>query len=311
MPLKPLIDLDIVIPSYNRQVELHQTLEMILNQVLLPRKVIVVDQTRICGEPGSDLVNAYARVGVGLSWIHRQKPNLCGARNTGIAASEAKICLFLDDDVLLPPTLVKDHWLRYQAPNCPAAIGGQVYHRQPSFPIDSLSIRDPRRGTSPAFSSSRPIRRGPLFGGHFSVERAAVYCIGGWDEAFVGSANWEEGDFMHRLDSSSYEYVWDPTIWLIHYRSPSGGCRIPGNSSFPEWTKTANFFLLGFRYPTDKSKSQIWRTALRSGPLRKEVVHCPRLWLSAWFAVVQGWNEARYRAKHPILPLRNSVTTTK
>lgn len=185
MSLRQLIDLDVIIPTYNRQLELRQTLEMVLHQELLPHKVIVVDQTPGPCRLDTELLDSYTRSGVGLVWIHRSEPNLCGARNTGIVASEASVCLVLDDDVLIPPTIVKDHWLCYQAPNSPAAVGGQVFHRRPQFPIDDLSLWDPHKGTSPAWAASTQVRKGPLFGGHFSVKRNAVHDIGGWDEALL------------------------------------------------------------------------------------------------------------------------------
>jgi GT2 family glycosyltransferase len=303
MQAEHIVDLDVIIPTYNRQQEVHKTLEMLLGQEVRPRNVIVVNQTLgvVCAHP--DISSTYAESGTQLVWINRIEPNLCGARNAGLVASSSSVCLFLDDDVLLPKALVRNHWEKFQQHEDIAAIGGQVYHRTYAASLAELSLSNPHLGTRTAFAAEAPLYGGPLFGGHFSVRRRVAIEIGGWDEAFVGSANWEEGDFMHRLHNKGYVFLWDPELWLIHYRSAGGGCRIPNNAHFPEWTKTANFFLFGYRYPLDKSWITVWKSALRAGPCRKEVIMHPSMWICAWSSLVQGWREGYKRAHCPVLPL--------
>jgi glycosyltransferase involved in cell wall biosynthesis len=294
-------DLDVVIPTFGRPATANETLRMLLSQETLPKSVIVVNQTPGIEAANPEVQRDYRESGVELIWINRLSPSLCGARNDALRAAVSEICLFLDDDILVPRDLVRRHLERHGDGSGWEAVGGQVWH-QPDFPDERLALeRQPAR----ALPSVRAglVAGGPLFGGHFSIRREAALSVGGWDEAFVGSANWEEGDLIHRLREQGRPFVWDPEIWLIHLRLPVGGCRIPGNRSFEEWTKTVNFFLYKYRYPQDKPWQEVLASALRAGPLRRENALAPRRWPSAWRGFVTGWLQGRRRARRPILPL--------
>jgi glycosyltransferase involved in cell wall biosynthesis len=277
---------------------------MLLGQDMLPRKVIVVNQTPGVENADPDVVNAYKSADVYLHWINRKLPSFCGARNDALRAATSEICLFLDDDIIPPADLVRRHWEKYQDGADWDAVGGQVWHRLSHISAERLSLHEPHLGTTPAVLHPRPITGGPLFGGHFSIRRAASLAVGGWDEAFVGSANWEEGDLINRLRAAGRPFVWDPSIWVIHLRLPSGGCRISGNRLFPEWTKTTNFFLYKYRYPHDKPWNEVLVSALRAGPLRRENAVRPWRWPAAWLGIVRGWRYGKKMAHNPIMPLR-------
>lgn len=299
-----MVDIDVVIPTFGRPATVTNTLRMLLEQETLPKRVIVVNQTPGVETADPEVWEAYREVGPELVWINRVTPSLCGARNDALRAASAEICLFLDDDIIAPPDLVAKHWSRYQERGGWAAVGGQVWHRPLDCALECVSLDDPSSGTIAALESRERIHQGPLIGCHFSMRRNVALAVGGWDEAFVGSANWEEGDIINRLKAGGYPFMWDPEIWLIHLRLPTGGCRIPGNRSFLEWTKSTNFFLYKYRYPRDKRWKEVLSTALRAGPLRKEIVVNPWRWPSAWFGFLKGWAVGRERAGNPILPIR-------
>lgn len=293
-----MVDIDVVIPTFGRPSYVTTLLYMLLEQHELPLKVIVVNQTPSVKRPEHAVVSAYQTAGVDLIWINRAIPSLCGARNDALKVASSKVCLFLDDDIIVPPDLVKKHWAKYLDSDL-AAVGGQVFHRQAEYPVESISLEKPRGGTFPAMETAEILESGPLFGGHFSVRREVAIAIDGWDEAFIGSANWEEGDLIHRLRAHGYRFVWDPDPWLIHIRLPMGGCRIPGNKSFTEWSKTANFFLYKYRYPHDKTWMMVLKATLRAGPLRKENMKNPFRWPIAWISFFRGWWEGYRRASTP------------
>ena len=298
-----MVDIDVMIPSFGRPATLNATLRMLLDQDTLPGRVIVVNQTPGVDNAEPDVIRAYREAGLELVWINRAVANVMAAQNAALGAARAEICLILDDDIIPPIHLVRKHWERYQDGAGWAAVGGQVWHRLPEVAVEQLSLEDPQRGTIPGVPQDSSIVGGPLFGGNFSVRREVVLALGGWDEAFVGSANWQEGDLLNRLQAHKYPFIWDPAIWLIHLRVPFGGCRIPGSTLFSEWTKTTNFFLYKYRYPNDKPWQEVLVSALRAGPLRREIVVSPWRWPSAWFGFLKGWVLGRNRADKPILPL--------
>lgn len=295
--------MDVVLPTFGRPETVNATLLLLLDQDTLPRTVIVVNQTPGIRAADPHVVRRYQETGVALFWINRELPSLCGARNDALRASTSEICLFLDDDIIPAAGLVRLHWERYLDGAGWVAVGGQVWHRLTEVAVHHLSLKEPYLGTTPALLHRELLPGGPLFGGHFSVRREVALAVGGWDEAFVGSANWEEGDIINRLRARGLPFVWDPHPWLIHLRLPVGGCRIPGNRSFPEWTKTANFFLYKYRYPQDKQWKEVLRSALRAGPLRREIVASPLRWPCAWLGLAKGWLVGREKARTPVLPL--------
>ena len=294
-------EVDIVIPTFGRQNRVDATLLMLLKQTILPANVIIVNQTPGVDSESTEVSQLYKAAGVELIWINRASPSLCGARNDALRRARSRICLCLDDDILIPSDLVAQHAQLFRQRPELAAIGGQVWHRKSDFKIRDLSIENPTLGTVIACNLNIEVSHGPLFGGHFSIRRDIALSIGGWDESFIGSANWEEGDLMNRLKAHGYNFIWNPKAWLIHLREPMGGCRIPGNKTFPEWTKTTNFFLYKYRYPTEKSWPVVLNAALRAGPLRREVVCNPAKWPEAWFGFFMGWLEGRKRYRYFLL----------
>jgi len=291
-----MTSIDIVIPTFNRPKRVWITVESLLGQSRKPSNVLIIDQTHPSSAPPANVVKAFEKNGIGLRWRTRSDANLCGARNDAIEVSQADLCLFIDDDVLVPRDLLEKHERKYMENPKLTAVGGQVWHRRDDFDLGALSITRPRNGTVRASNFEGVLESGPLFGCHFSIRRSTAWEIGGWDEAFVGSANWEEGDLVHRLKAAGFQFVFDGSIWLIHIREKQGGCRIAGNSAFPEWSKSANFFLYGFRYPGEKSWLEVIRSAVRAGPLRREVVVSPPNWIPAVVGLFRGMYEGRKRA---------------
>jgi GT2 family glycosyltransferase len=297
-----VVDVDILIPTYGRPLIVNNTLRLLLNQDTRPKRVIVVNQTPGVDSAEFETLQAFQNNGLDLIWINRESPNVMAAQNEAIFAAKSEICLILDDDIIPPSNLVRKHWERHQDGHGWAAVGGQVWHRLPDVDIDQLSLDEPQLGTVIGQDSAVLMPGGPLFGGNWSVRREVVLALGGWDESFVGSANWQEGDLMNRMRANGYKFVWDPDIFIIHVRAPFGGCRISGNMSFSEWTKTANFFLYKYRYPAEKSWKEVIVSALRAGPLRREIVYSPWRWPVAWLGIVKGWWLGRGKANNPVLP---------
>jgi glycosyltransferase involved in cell wall biosynthesis len=298
-----MVEIDILIPTFGRTRSVNNTLLQLLDQDTLPSRIIVVNQTQGVIDAECEVRQAYDEAGLELIWINRASPNVMAAQNAALLAASSDICLILDDDIIPPRHLVRMHWNRHQDGKGWVAVGGQVWHRLPDVEVGQLSLDQPESGTIVGHDSSKLTPGGPLFGGNWSVRREVVLALGGWDESFVGSANYQEADLINRLRIGGYPFVWDPAIWLIHLRLPSGGCRIPGSRLFPEWTKSTNFFLYKYRYPEDIAWREILPMALRAGPLRKENVLKPWNWPGAWAAFVKGWWRGRVKAANPIYPL--------
>lgn len=293
-----LLNISVIIPTYLREERIFKTLNGITEQSFLPNQVIVINQT-IGLKLEKTIKSLYDRKKIELIWVDSNIPSLCGARNIGIKLCSNEIAVCLDDDVILPDEIFYKHLQMHLANPEYVAFGGQVYHRTNNYPISDLDVSNYKNVTIAGYKNVQFENFGPLFGGHFSINVSIAKKIGGWDELFMGSANWEEGDIMNRLKRAGYKFAFSSDLWLIHLREP-GGCRISENYTHPEWTKTYNFFLYKYRYPKDKSWNEVIKAALRAGPLKKEIVKNPKKWISAWHNFFKGWRYGFRNANRPI-----------
>ena len=103
MPTKPFVS--IIIPAYNVQDYIAQTLESCLKQSFSDIEIIVVDD---CGSDGSmAIAQSYARSDTRLK-IVRNKENmkLFQTRGAGVRAASGQYVVFLDADDVLEPHAV-------------------------------------------------------------------------------------------------------------------------------------------------------------------------------------------------------------
>jgi glycosyltransferase involved in cell wall biosynthesis len=94
----PLVS--VIIPVYNGDQYLDDTLQSILSQNYAPVEIIVVDDGST--DKTADLVRAYDTI----HYIYQHNQGPSSARNTGIAASQGEFVAFLDaDDMWVPEKL--------------------------------------------------------------------------------------------------------------------------------------------------------------------------------------------------------------
>jgi len=103
--------ISVVIPCFNPNDYLFQTLENLYQQTLTSFEIILVDDGS--SKPGSDEIFDQARTKFRDVRIvkHFQNKGLPAARNTGIAAATSEYVFFIDDDDLLHPTALEKYYL--------------------------------------------------------------------------------------------------------------------------------------------------------------------------------------------------------
>jgi len=148
------------------------------------------------------------------------------------------------------------------------------------------------------------------------VQRRAAIAAGGYDENFVGAANGEETDLAFRLHDLGALIIHDPTAWLVHLRSPIGGCRIPRNNHWAEWEKTVSILLFLARHGPEIEQAAVrnlWATALRAGPLRRENVllfwRQPYAWASVLYASFVAHKCAKRGVQSPFVECPRSANS--
>lgn len=93
--------ISVIIPTYNRQVELEKCLAAIAANDMPPDEIIIVEQGDI--EATSNIA---ARFGMVISVVGFQVKSAAQARNKGISLATGDIFLFVDDDVFIAPNYI-------------------------------------------------------------------------------------------------------------------------------------------------------------------------------------------------------------
>lgn len=128
-----ILDISVIIPTYNRLDDLKETLYSFKNNINLLNEIIIVDQST------SKDIKHYI---LGLKnkkvrYIYQKVPSLTAARNLGVqkASKTSKIICFLDDDVTLSKGYFNEITRVFN--EHPEAKGVSVYQKLPKFRIMS------------------------------------------------------------------------------------------------------------------------------------------------------------------------------
>ncbi len=294
---RPPPALSVAICTNDRGHLLIATLTSLLPQSrALPAEVLVIDQQPAHDPQVTRTLEAWQEAG-DLRWLAVATDSLTGKRNIALREAAAPVLVFIDDDVILPPDyLAKLHTAFVTQPWI--GLTGQVFHAlDPDHPP---ALATPAQHSRAHFIETTPMATRSFIGCNHAVRVDAARAIGGYDEAFIASSQCEDFDFADRLADAGHLLWYDPGCWLIHLRARSGGTRDRHRSGWPEWTRTANVFLYAFRHGrTHHNTGSLLVRALRTGPLRKEIVIRPWRWPLAWWGCARGawygWKRRVYR----------------
>ena len=177
--------LSIILPAFNEEAYLASTLDSIQAAATHLRTTSNVDIDMIVVDNNSEDETAAVARGKGATVVHEPVQGIGRARNTGARHAEGDTLVFIDADVIAPPTLLQAIHTAMSDPSC---VGGGV---DVDYRPQRLSIRLYLRAW-------RLLAR--LTG---MVQGAAQFCrkgvfekVGGYDEkAWIG----EDVDFYWRL----------------------------------------------------------------------------------------------------------------
>jgi len=291
---KPSPTVAVVVPTYRREEALVLTLGQVERQSGRDVELLVIDQTGV-HEPATECaLRRLCRLRNGR-WIRLRQPSLTRARNIALASTAADIILFLDDDVILSPGLIASHLAHYGDPEIAAVCGNVI---QATSEVRLLPFELARDAGVPALSCDRPEPWARLQGGNFSVRRQAAIDVGGFDEAIVGPASYEENDFAVRLLRSGGRILADPHAAVVHLRWPAGGCR--QDAATQEWMRSYNYLLYGCRHVRNPCELlSIARQAYRLGPGRDSLKGHPKARVNALAAFMCALSRALAQSKRP------------
>lgn len=250
--------ISVIIPTYDREEPLRDTLTDVLAQDYPNFEILVVDQTKT-HQPETQLyLQSLSDTGK-INWFCLEFASLPGARNYAVERAQGDIILFIDDDVRLEPNYLQKHAKNYLEKPEIGAVAGRVFDRMKlsdsggSYTIDTL----PPEAMNPGIAwyhldlvhTVKPQAVLSARGCNMSFRRDVFQTFGlRFDERFRGSAVREESDFCLRFRKTGYVIWYDPEASLIHLGEETGGCHdISTRSIQYQITFYHNHFLMGLK----------------------------------------------------------------
>lgn len=233
MGFRSRLTVSVLIPTKNRPEDLASALSSILGQTILPRQIVIVDQSvgeRSRAEVERQILNAGSRAGeISLVYVH--EPWLVGtaaARNRLIELGEADILLFVDDDAELERQFIDELLAIYESRPETGGVSGIITNYSVAgrgFRCwAALFVRGPFHDerqriywNANALHESEPVAVRKLTGAAMSF-RAAVARRARFDSRLAGASREEDTDFCEQLRPTPLLIA--PRARFVHRRSP-------------------------------------------------------------------------------------------
>lgn len=250
--------ISVVIPTYNREQTLRETLRNVIEEDYPNFEILVIDQTHIHESETQVYLEQLANSNQ-IRWFRVNWANLPGARNYAVRRAVGDIILFIDDDVELPNGFLAAHASNYIAKPDVGCVAGRVFDRMKlgdsggDLAIEYLPPEAMDAGIAWYFidlvHTVKPQQVLSARGCNMSF-RKQVFTEHGlsFDERFAGSAVREESDFCLKLRSTGFKIWYDPNACLVHLGEESGGCHDVSTRSIEyQITFYHNHFLMGLK----------------------------------------------------------------
>ena len=225
-----LPQVSIVIPSYNRENVLIDTLKYLLKLSHPALEILLVDQTK---QHTKDVSAALQSLSTSNSivWMRLPAPSITKAMNVGAMAAKGEIILFLDDDIMPCEKLILCHAKEYLNTDTHAVAGQVIQPWEKELATNHSSYRDAHSDDPDAFlfnSVNREnIRR--FIGCNVSFRRDSWLGAGGFDENFIRVAYRFEAEFAERFTHHGFTIIYSPEASLHHLKEEKGGTRSYGD----------------------------------------------------------------------------------
>jgi len=223
-------DVSVVIPTYQREQVLLETIEIVLNQNPRAREVLVIDQTPEHEPATEQRLREYHEAG-DICWVRLAEPSIPRSMNHGLRQAKSSIVLFLDDDITAASDLIARHATAHQEFPDAWAVVGRVL--QPGETAQDVPANCQRTGLRAdlefPFYSTTGDWLANVMAGNLSVNREFALRIGGFDENFTGVAYRFETEFARRMIQNGGRIRYCPEASINHLRAERGGTRSTGS----------------------------------------------------------------------------------
>lgn len=206
-------DVSIVIPTRNRTYDLKRLLDSILVQTVLPKEIVIVDDSS--DEQTKDLAEfvkgEFLTKGVVVKYLRGGEGGVAQKRNIGVYHSTSDICFFIDDDIILDKNYVEKILEIYEKNPDALGVAGYIIFKRLSSKLSNIigrillvfhlsynSARVRPIGISYPYPLTKVINCEWLNAGTVSYKRA-IFKEFKWDEALKTYSLSEDKDLSYRI----------------------------------------------------------------------------------------------------------------
>jgi len=212
-----LAEVSVVIATRDRAAMLDRCLASLLAQVVLPREIVIVDQS--AGADTAAVVRQHAAGPVALIHQPQATHGLAVAQNLGFASARAALIAVTDDDCVVDPQWVAVIAAAFARAGGLEGLTGRVLADGPEGP-DAVAVST-RPSTTPVAFDRRALPWDIGSGNNFAVQRAWLECLGGNDPRLGPGAPGQGGvdmDLFYRLARAGARLRYEPSALVYHAR---------------------------------------------------------------------------------------------
>ena len=215
----------VVIPTYNRNNILINTIVQFENQSDLNFELLIIDQS---DHPQKE-ISLYKSPNYDYRYIHLTTIGLPNARNHGAGEARGDIIIFIDDDSIPDKNLVASYKKLFQSLGQNILIGGRVIEKGTNIFKEGKNIIGGwitwYGKTLKNFDTDNAGECEWVPGGNFAVSQNLFFQAGGFDTNFIGTAVMEDGDFGYAVIKNGGKVYYHPDPVIKHLRIQTGGVR--------------------------------------------------------------------------------------
>jgi peptidoglycan/xylan/chitin deacetylase (PgdA/CDA1 family)/glycosyltransferase involved in cell wall biosynthesis len=308
----PLIT--IVIPTFNRRAVLARTLPTVLSQDMPATEyevIVVVDGST---DGSADWLRGLAPP-VSLQVLEQPNRGPAAARNAGVAVARGVIVLFLDDDIVCGPTLLREHAAAHNGRETRMVFGPVLVAEDSPNSLATDWTRQDTTGWVAWFDRDKEPGwpYDAIVDTNSSVPRAALLECGGFDERFGRQR--ETADLGLRLWAMGIRFHYRPgaVVHQVYVKSSKHIVRRDaveyGRHSVLLCRKHAAY--RPYSAVAGRGQGPWWRRGLRSAALRSPVSPEPLLRGPVWVAERLRRHLAFRRVGIKLLAMQQSIVVLR
>ena len=244
MKKETLPSVSVVICTLNREESLLHVLRLLKDQTVRPLEILVVDQST----RSLPSVTAYLQGECqDIRYLTLSPPSTTAARNLAIRETQGEIVLFLDDDVLFQPELIRHHLENYEDPSI-GAVNGRIMYDGAEENDEPWAARLTRSGAYLRnFTTNQRCEVPTLYGCNMSLRKKVLQEVGDFDLNYWGNFLWEETDYALQIRRKGYRILYEPRASVFHVMGKQGGSRDPAPKPYLESTVFNDWYFF-FKY---------------------------------------------------------------